>query len=133
MSGTNEQNSGFKRLSHRDDIGNPIGTPVVAADFALSAGFGTTASVAPASGSNDAVGQITITSAGTGQAANPTATLTFKDKGWLAAPVAVVARGGGSQLSVPVLVTCTATTMVITFVGTPVAAETYVINYHTIG
>ena len=98
-------------------------------DWALSAGFGSTASVAVVSGSNDQRGRITITSAGTGQGANPTATLTFKDGTWGTAPYAIVCRGGGNQLSVPVSVSCTATTLVITFVGTPVAAETYTIDY----
>lgn len=105
------------------------GTAHVAGDYALSGGFGTTASVAVATGSNDSRGRITITSAGTGQGANPTCTLTFKDGAWPAAPIAVVCRGGGSQNTIPVDVTTTTTTMVITFRGTPVAAETYVINY----
>lgn len=100
-------------------------------DWALSGGFGSTASVAVAAGSTDSRGKITITSAGTGQGANPTATLTFKDGTWGSAPLgAFVCRGGGSQLSIPVIVSSvSATQLVLQFIGTPVAAETYVIYY----
>lgn len=114
-------------------------TPV-AASFALSAGFGTTASVsAIQAGACDGKFNITITSAGTGQAANPTCTLTFVDGAFKAAagatalPVAVVCRSAGSQILVPVTATCTATTCVITFNGTPVAAETYGISAVVVG
>jgi hypothetical protein len=107
-----------------------VGTGLVAGDFALSAGFGTTASVAVASGSKDVRGAITVTSAGVGQAANPTITLTFKDGAFPAAPFAVVARAGGSQRTVPVEVTTVSTTqLVATFLGTPVAAETYTLSW----
>lgn len=109
------------------------GTPLVAGDWALSGGFGTTASVAVTAGSKDTKFQITVTSSGSGQGANPTATLTFKDGTYTNAPVAVVCRGGGSQNTVPLFCTTTATTLVITFEGTPSAAETYVINGIVLG
>jgi hypothetical protein len=106
------------------------GTALVAGDFALSAGFGASASIsAIATGTNDSRGRITITSAGAGQGASPTCTLTFKDGTWTTAPFAVVCRSGGSQPTIPVSATTTATTMVITFHGTPVAAETYSIFF----
>jgi hypothetical protein len=108
------------------------GTTLVAGDFALSGGFGSTASVGTITG-NDQRARFTVTSTGTGQAANPTITLTFKDGTWTTAPFAVVSRGGGSQATVPVSVSTTATTAVITFAGTPVAAETYTINLMVMG
>jgi hypothetical protein len=101
-----------------------------AKDFALSAGFGTRASVLVSKGSREARGTITITSAGRGQAANPTITLTFKKGVWAATPFAVVCRSGGFQLSVPVSVdSISSTTLVIKFNGTPVAAETYTLTF----
>jgi hypothetical protein len=110
------------------------GTSLVLGDFALSAGFGTTASVAVTSNSKDTRGEITITSAGTGQGANPTVTLTFKDGTFGTAGFAVVSRSGGSQLTVPVSVSSiSATQLVIKFLGTPVDTETYKISWIVMG
>lgn len=68
-------------------LGGELGTLVTAAAFALGAGWGTTASVAVAAGSNDQRGIITITSAGTGQAqATANVTLTFVDGAYAATP-----------------------------------------------
>lgn len=100
------------------------GAALVAGDIALSAGWGATASVSAISGKDQRF-RFTITSAGAGQAANPTATLTFKDGSWNVAPFAVVSRNGGNQPAVLPTWTTTTTTLVITFPGTPVAAETY--------
>ena len=111
-------------------IGGGLGPLVVAGDFALSAGMGATASIAITAGSTDRRGRATITSAGGSQGANPTATLTFKDGAFPAAPFAQVCRGGGSQRTVPVDVSCTATTMVVTLLGTPVDAETYIFDWN---
>jgi hypothetical protein len=102
-----------------------FGGALTAANFALSAGFGTTASIGSITGTDQAF-QATITVAGTGQAANPTVTLTFHDGAWAAAPIYVVSRGGGSQPTVQFSVTSvTATALTLTFNGTPVAADTY--------
>ena len=109
------------------------GTALVAGDFALSAGWGTTASVGTITG-NDQWLQATITSAGTGQGASPTATLTFKDGTWTSAPIAVCQRADrASQTTIEFTWTTTATTLVLTFEGTPVAAETFVIACHVGG
>ena len=106
------------------------GTGLKAEDFVLSPGFGTTASVTVAKGTRDARGTITIRSAGKGQAANPTITLTFKSGAWADTPFAVVSRSGGAQLNVPVSVeSISPTTLVIRFNGTPVAAETYTLTF----
>lgn len=110
------------------------GTALVAGDFDLADGgstdFGTTASISSVT-ATDVGGVFTITSAGTGQTANPTVTLTFKDGAWPATPkMAVVCRAGGSQRTVPVEVVSISTTqLVIAFLGTPVAAETYTIRF----
>lgn len=110
--------SNFRRVSAT------LGTPHVAGDYALSAGFGATGSVAVTAGSNDQRFRITITAAGAGVAANPTCTLTFKEP-FATAPFAVINRSGGSQNTLPWIVTTTTTALVITLVGTPDAAETF--------
>lgn len=120
-----------KRLGYRN------GTALAAANFALSAGFGTTATVsAVATGSTDMAGEITITSAGTGQGASPTCTLTFADgafrdeaSGAGLAPLAFVQRNGGSQLTVDFTWATTSTTLVLTLGGTPVAAQTFTLGW----
>ncbi len=107
------------------------GPEVLAADIALSAGFGTTATVAVEDGASDVGGRFTVTSAGTGQGANPTATLTFK-KAFDGVPTIVCSRGnetGDDQLSIPVIVKASKTMAIFTLVGTPVAAETYSVSF----
>lgn len=122
----------------RDHIGRRLvvntGTAIVAGDFTLSAGFGATRSIsAVTTGTRDMRGQFQVTAAGAGLAANPTITLTFKDGAFPAAPFAMVLRNGGSQPLVQTTWSTTATTLVITFVGTPVAAEVYGYNYMVMG
>lgn len=114
-------------------IGAFQGTALVLGDFALSAGFGASGAVAVSSGSTDTRFQITITTGGAGQAANPTCTLTYKDLGFTNNPFAVVCRGGGNQLTVPVSCTSSKTALTITFSGTPTGTETYIINGIVIG
>lgn len=118
----------FKRISHRN------ATPLTASNFALSGGFGSTATVSSVlTGSTDSAWSIVVTSSGTGQGANPTITLTFTSAwfneatGAAISPIATITRNGGSQLTVQPTWTSTSTTLVITFPGTPVAAETYTI------
>lgn len=105
-----------------------LSTPHAAGDYALSGGFGTTASVAVTLG-NDSRAVIVITSAGTGQGASPTCTLTFKDGAFPVAPVVLAQMGAGSQPTIPIRCVPTPTGVVMTFQGmTPVAAETYTVN-----
>jgi hypothetical protein len=118
--------AGFLRISGSQ------GAALVAGDFVLSAGFGTTASIGTITGT-DTASRFTVTSAGTGQGANPTITLTFKNGAWTTAPFAIVARAGGSQLTVVATWTVTTTTLVITFNGTPVAGETYTFSTFVMG
>lgn len=112
-------------------LGGPVtrikssGTALVAGDIALSAGWGTTASVSAISGTDQRF-EFTITSAGTGQGASPTFTPTFKDGTWGTAPYPTCVRTTGSQPTVGARVTNrTATTFTATWDGTPVATETY--------
>lgn len=100
------------------------GTTLVAGDISLSAGWGSTATVSAISGTDQRF-RLTVTSAGTGQSSNPTATLTFKDGTWTTAPFATCAHNGGSQITVPGTWTTTTTALTLTFQGLPVAAETY--------
>lgn len=69
------------------------GTNLVTGDFALSAGWGSTASITTLSG-KDSRFSLEITSAGTGQAANPTLTLTFTDGAWPVVPFPLVQDNG---------------------------------------
>jgi hypothetical protein len=96
-------------------------------EWALSAGWGTTASITSILG-NDLRGYIKIASSGTGQGASPTALLTFKN-GAFATPVPkyVVCRGStGNQLTVVALADAPSTTQwSFKFNGTPVAGESY--------
>lgn len=105
-----------------------IGTSLVAGDFALSAGWGTTASVGTITGT-DQRWQATFTSAGTGQGANPTITLTYKDGTWGTAPVSLVVRNGGTGVGITGFTfSSTATALTITAVGTPIDTETYILT-----
>jgi polygalacturonase len=103
------------------------GTSVVAGDFALSAGWGTTASVSAVSG-DDSRGTVTVTSSGTGQGANPTITFTFHDLAFAVAPFAIVqAAGGTGTWAGLVAVRWSSTTLALTITPlfTPVAGSTY--------
>jgi hypothetical protein len=111
---------------HRENLDPMIA--LSSGDFALSGGFGATASVGSVSGS-DGGGRFTITSAGAGQAANPTCTLTFKTP-WAKPPAVAASRGGGSQRTVSIeVVSVSETQVVFALLGTPVAAETYVVSF----
>lgn len=110
------------------------GTALENSDFALSSGFGDSASVAVDAGSTDQRGSITVTCGGTGQGANPTITLTFKDGTWTDAPFAVACRvTGNDQQTIPITVATTATTLVMTFRGTASGSEVYKIAYMVMG
>ncbi|HET7434607.1 MAG TPA: hypothetical protein VFN10_07845 [Thermoanaerobaculia bacterium] len=108
------------------------GTAITTADVTLT-GFGSSASVTGVSG-DDSRGRIFISSAGTGQTANATIAVKIdKDGAWPTAPFVQVARYSGNQLAVPLTYTVTTTTITITFNGTPVAGESYAIEYHVVG
>lgn len=96
-------------------------TALVAGDFALSAGWGDTATVTTIS-ATDQGGTFTVAATGTGQGANPTVSITFKDGAWPVAPKAIVTRNGGNNGTVFPTWTTTTTQLVITFPGTPTAS-----------
>jgi hypothetical protein len=108
------------------------GRSLTSGQFALSGGWGSTASVGSISGT-DTRGRFTVTSSGTGQGASPTITITFRDGAFSAAPYAIVSRNGGSQSSVLPTWTTTTTTMVATWPGTPIAAQTFSFEYIVVG
>jgi hypothetical protein len=111
-----------------------LGTTLVDGNWALSAGWGNTATAVVAANAKGMRGQVTFTSNGTGQAANPTATLTFPEGTWTTAPEPMVVRNGGTGTGITGFTfACTATTLVITAVGTPSAGETYIMRWMLMG
>lgn len=103
-------------------------TALVTGDFgSLSGGWGTTASIsAIAANSRDQDFEVSIASSGTGQGANPTVTFTFKNGTFTTAPVLVCQRNDTLATAGRFAqTTLSATAPVFTFVGTPVAGETY--------
>jgi hypothetical protein len=99
----------------------------------LSAGWGSTASVSSVAG-NDVIGQINITSNGTGQAVNATFTLTFHDGTWTTTPLCLVVRSDGNGPSgamVPNAMTATAATFFLN--ALPVAGTTYSATFMCVG
>lgn len=126
-----------KRLMAR---GGPL---LVAADFALSAGWGTTATVTvdAANSNTDQRFRVTVNSNGTGQAANPVLTLSFSEdlfgvnQAWVVAPVAVAMMATESTGAIAHVSTGTRTvgTLALTYHDTPVAASTYVFDVVMIG
>lgn len=109
-------------------------TLLVAANVVPSAGWGTTASVGSLSGtplSNPTRFQFTVTSAGTGQAANPTIAITYPGTGGTFAQPYWTCKqtgGTGTNTSITGEGTATTTAMTLTFNGTPVASSTYQIT-----
>ena len=105
------------------------GTACANSDFALSAGWGATATVTGVSGQGASC-QVTITSAGAGQAANPTVTWTLKNPGPTPAALAKAFMVGGTGTFTTMNNTgLSATAPVFTFNGTPVAASTYIYTF----
>lgn len=103
-------------------------TAVVAGDFALSGGWGSTASVGSLVG-HDSAFAFTITSSGTGQAANPTVTFTFHDGSWTNSPLCLLTIFNiGSNTAPGTLANTTESATAPVFTNntfTPVAAQTY--------
>lgn len=109
------------------------GTALVNTDFALSAGWGASASVGTITASDDG-GTYVVTSAGAGQAANPTITLTFKDGTFTNAPNCEAKLEASSDVITTLITeTTSATQMIITYNGTPVATKTYTFRFFCFG
>lgn len=111
------------------------GTSHVASDYALSAGWGDTASVSVAA--RDTGGRVTITCGGTGIVANPTVTCTFKDGAWPSsvAPAVVPQRGDINAPTAAVFrrTNVSSTIFTLTFLGTPVSGTSYIFDFVAMG
>ncbi len=110
------------------------GTALGAGDFALSAGWGDTpaASISAVVGTDQAT-TFTVSAGTANFSANPTVTLTFKDLTWTSNPICVANRGNATAPTTGfATTTTTATTMVLTFQGTP-GAGTYLFNVICMG
>jgi hypothetical protein len=131
LTGTGRHSFGAKIEAPRVE---GTGTAHVAGDYALSAGWGNTASVS-AVAARDTGGRVTVTCNGSGIGANPTVTLTFKDGTWTTIPAIVVSRGDATAPTTGfwALTTPSATAPVFTFVGTPVAGSTYTFDFVVMG
>lgn len=108
-------------------------TAVTAANFAIGAGWGGTATFTVASGSTDQRGTINITASATTPAqATATVTLTFVDGAYASAPFAVVLLGDNTQAVAEtgaVDVATSTTALSWTHSVLPVAAKVYNYTY----
>lgn len=103
-------------------------TALVAGDFALAAGWGNAATVSVDANSTDGRWRITVTSNGTGQAANPTITLTFKKSYPIAMfPMVIMGQGGtGTKARIDAGTPSVASCSFQYTGGTPAAGSTYI-------
>jgi len=112
-------------------LGGEIGTAVTTSDFAIGAGWGTTATVTSvASGSNDQRGSVLITASGASFAqATATVTFTFHDGAWASAPfcrVHLIANSNAvTESATPQTQTTTTTALSFTHNVLPVDTKTY--------
>src|SRR6266850_3798583 len=116
------------------------GTVLVTADYVLSAGWGTTPTFTAVRGTDQAATFTIVAKATVG--ANPTVTLTFKNGTWTNIPIVVcgrtelVAATGAPSAVVTnefVPTTVSATQIIFTFNGTPVANSTYGCSFICMG
>lgn len=108
------------------------GTAVVAGDFVLGAGWGSTGSATVTAGSTDQGGELVITASGSSYAqATATVVFTFKDGAFPRAPVYLVTSstdqsltevGGWAQTS-------TTTALTLTYGVLPVSTKIYKLRY----
>jgi hypothetical protein len=108
------------------------GTALVAGDFALSAGWGSTGAVSAVTGTDQAW-NITITSGGTGIATAPTVTLTFHDGTWTNSPLCLAKMMAGTGAISDITGLPSATAWVMTYQSLPVSGQTYIITGICIG
>ena len=121
-------------------INSHAGTALVTGDFAASSGWGTSPTITVNRGTDQGA-SVQITAKAT-TAANPTLTLTFHDGTWTTVPIVVcgrtelVAATGAPAAAVTnefVPTTVSATQVVFTFNGTPVANSNYGFSFIAIG
>lgn len=103
------------------------GTALVVGDFSLHANWGTGSSITNLS-ATDQGGTFWVTTGASGQGANPTVTLTFKEP-YPVPPAVIVKRNGGNTSSTEMTWTVTATQLIMTFPATPLASANYVISF----
>ncbi|HEY2497221.1 MAG TPA: hypothetical protein VGK24_09135 [Candidatus Angelobacter sp.] len=101
------------------------GTALASGNFVFSAGWGTTASIGSIAGTDSAF-TFAMTSNGTGQAVNPTITLTFADGTWTNPPVCVASPGPIGGLNPIWIVSSISATQLVVFANfTPTAGVAY--------
>jgi hypothetical protein len=110
-------------------------TTLVAGDFTLGAGWGSTASTAiTLSTSKDQASVTTITTGGSGIALNPTYLLTFHDGTFTQVPACSAIQTGGNDVIADLTVTArSATAYTFQWNGTPVTGKTYEITIQCMG
>jgi hypothetical protein len=114
-----------------------LGTAYSGADAAIviSGGWGSTAAVSAASGYDQAFSFV-VSSSGSGIAATPTITITFKDGTWAVAPQVQVTRNDTAAPTPATFYptwTVSATQIVITMAGTPTTANAYKFSITAMG
>ncbi len=111
------------------------GTALSTSDFALSSGWGDTASKLLPTTSFDTRGYCRVTCGGAGIGASPTVTLTFADGAYPALPgiVCSMYSGQNDQITIPWSVTGNSSSAVFIWGGTPTAGKLYGFTYHIIG
>lgn len=110
------------------------GGALQAEDFMISGGWGAAAGTAAISGT-DMAGNMVVTAAGAGQAANPTVTLRFHDGEFPLYPFCIGVREDTAAPSTAHWATTSqnATGVTFTFVGTPIAGRNYGLMFHCAG
>ena len=111
------------------------GTTLTSGAFALSAGWGSTASIAiTVTTSKDPAYVVTITTGGSGIVANPTLQITFADGTWTNVPVCRQIQTGGNDIFSDTTVTArSATSYTYQWNGTPTTGKTYELTQTCIG
>lgn len=111
------------------------GTTLVAGDFTIGPTWGNTAATAITNAtSKDQASTTTITTGGTGIAANPLYTLTFHDGTWTTIPVCSAVQTGGNDIIATLTVTSrSVTSYQFQWNGTPTTGKTYEISINCMG
>ncbi|HEX2712221.1 MAG TPA: LamG-like jellyroll fold domain-containing protein, partial [Candidatus Acidoferrales bacterium] len=109
-----------------------VGRALANSNVALSAGWGTTATVSGTTGFNNEV-TWTVNATGTGQAANPTMTLTWAPTGWATPPGCMANENAGTPLAQVTMTPPTTTNVVLTWNGVPIAGNSYTFYLHCAG
>lgn len=102
------------------------GTPLTLADFQLSGGWGTTASVLEVSG-NDQCFTVTIQANGLSLAVRPNVTLTFRDGPWPRQPGGIARMLGGTGVLNEITGVPGISNWVMVYEDLPIILNTYII------